>query len=225
MPSETILHLDTTTNRLHLALSGNGEMLAEICQPCVSHRYHSAVIVPAIQTMLEHAGLTAKDLSRLAVNQGPGSFTGIRTGIITARTMAQFLEIPVYTFNAFELLASQMELPVAIYIDALRNRAYHATLSFGDTGPVYRQEPTLRLLDPERLPSHNEALLVSPPLAPLFKESVASLIPDDFNPLRAMLELITRYGRVFQKNWDAVKPLYVQEPSVTLKSKPGITRS
>lgn len=222
MPAETLLHLDTTTSRLHLAISRNGQILTEIDQPCASHRYHSAVIVPAIQDMLRQNGIKPGDLTALAVNLGPGSFTGVRTGIITARTMAQFLHIPVYGFNAFELLATQVDNPVAIYLDALRNRTYHATLSLGHDAPVYRQEPTLRLIDPEQPPSHNEALLVSPTLAPLFKASVASLIPETFSPVQPMLELIHRYGSTFQHPWDAVKPLYLQDPSITLKKKPAI---
>lgn len=219
MPDQTILHLDTTTNRLHLALSRNGETLSALCQPCESHRYHSAVIVPAIQDMLKQAGLTPQDLTTLAVNQGPGSFTGIRTGIITARTMAQFLRIPVYTFNIFELLATQSDNTVAIYLDALRNRAYHASLSLGPDGPIYRQEPTLRLLQPQQPPMHTEELLVSPSLAPLFKESAVRLIPEDFSPTQPMLDLIHRYGERFKRNWEDVKPLYSQEPSITLKKK------
>lgn len=220
MPDQTILHLDTTTNRLHLALSRNGEVLSQLCQPCESHRYHSAVIVPAIQDMLKQTSLTSGDLTALAVNQGPGSFTGIRTGIITARTMAQFLRIPVYTFNIFELLATQTDNTVAVYLDALRNRAYHASLSLGPEGPVYRQEATLRLLQPEEPPVHTEDLLVSPSLASIFKDSAVRLIPEDFSPIQPMLDLIHRYGERFERQWEDVKPLYSQEPSITLKKKP-----
>lgn len=219
MPAETILHLDTTTNHLHLGLSQGGQILSQIDQPCESHRYHSAVIVPAIQEMLRQNGLKAKQLTALAVNLGPGSFTGIRTGIITTRTMGQFLNIPVYGFNAFELLATEFDTPVAIYLDALRNRTYQATLSLGHDNPIYRQEPSLRLL-PEQPPLHNETLLVSPALAPLFKESAANLIPENFSPIQPMLDLIRRYGPNYQRDWESIKPLYLQDPSITLKKKP-----
>lgn len=220
MGIETILHLDTTTNHLHLGLSQNGQVLSQINQPCESHRYHSAVIVPAIQEMLRQNGLKAKHLTALAVNLGPGSFTGIRTGIITARTMGQFLNIPVYGFNAFELLATPFDTPVAIYLDALRNRTYHATLSFGNEAAIYQQEPSLRLLNPEQPPLHHEALLASPTLAPLFRESAIQLIPENFSPIQPMLDLIRRYGPKYQQDWDSIKPLYLQDPSITLKKKP-----
>jgi tRNA threonylcarbamoyl adenosine modification protein YeaZ len=220
MSMETILHLDTTTPRLHLALSRNGEVLAEVCQPCLSHRYHSAVIVPAIQEMLLQSSLLPRDLTALAVNQGPGSFTGIRTGIITARTMAQFLNIPVYTFNTFELLAFEAHFPVSIYLDALRNRAYHAALSFDASGPVYQQNPVIKMIEAETIPEQQVALLISKTLAPLFNTSRPTFISEAFSPVQPMLGLMARYGNRFKKNWDALKPLYLQEPSITLKGKP-----
>jgi tRNA threonylcarbamoyl adenosine modification protein YeaZ len=216
-----ILHLDTTTNHLHLALSHGETILAALDHPCDSHRYHSALIVPAIQEMLAAHGFKPKHLTALAVNQGPGSFTGIRTGIITARTMAQFLEIPVYVMNPFELLATQHGGPIAIYIDALRNRTYHAVLSLTEQGPIYTVPPTLQLINPEAPPTHSEALWVSPTLAPLFHEQACQEIPADFKPASAMLQLIRHHGPQFKRHWEAVHPLYVQEPSVTLKRKPS----
>ncbi|WP_373533504.1 tRNA (adenosine(37)-N6)-threonylcarbamoyltransferase complex dimerization subunit type 1 TsaB [Vampirovibrio sp.] len=222
MAAETILHLDTTTARLHLALSRNGEVLVEVCQPCQSHRYHSAVIVPAIQALLQQADLTPQCLTALAVNLGPGSFTGIRTGIITARTLAQFLKIPVYTFNAFELLAFEADAPVSVYIDALRSRAYMATLSFRANGPVYLQTPILKLLESGEMSGSASTLLIAETLRPLFGSDCSpQLISEAFSPVQPMLSLIARYGQRFQQRWDAVKPLYVQEPSITLKSKPS----
>ncbi len=216
-----ILHLDTTTSHLHLALSHGETVLAALDHACDSHRYHSALIVPAIQEMLNANGFKPKHLTALAVNQGPGSFTGIRTGIITARTMAQFLGIPVYVMNPFELLATQHSGPIAVYIDALRNRTYHAVLSLTVQGPVYTTTPILKLINPEALPTHSEALWVSPTLAPLFNGQAYQEIPADFKPASAMLQLIRDHGAQFKRHWEAVHPLYAQEPSVTLKQKPS----
>lgn len=219
MPTTPLLHLDTTTSRLHLAISADGGVLCEINQPCESHRYHSAVIVPAIQDMLRQNSLKASHLTALAVHIGPGSFTGVRTGIITARTMGQFLGIPVYAFNAFELLATQTDAPVSIYLDALRNRTYHATLTLGEDGVIYHQEPALKTLDPEAPPTHAEQLLIAPSLAPLFAQSAFSEIQETYSPIQPMLQLIKRYGDKRLQQWDTLKPLYLQDPSITLKKK------
>lgn len=215
--SRTLLHLDTTSHQLHVALSRAGQVLAEWCQPCESHRYHSALLVPTIQKLLNSTGLTVSELTALAVNQGPGSFTGIRTGIITARTMAQFLGIPVYQFNAFELLSAEHQGPLSIYLDALRGRAYQATLCLSESGTQYLQPPRLVQL-PLLLEADSQVKrMVSPALAEQFFQGPVLTTPQEWRPPEAMLRLITLSPEAYQRSWQEVRPLYIQEPSITLK--------
>lgn len=218
-----ILYLDTTTHNLMLGLSDAQKVQVQCTAPCESHRYHSAMLIPAIQDLLNESGLSVKDLTALAVNLGPGSFTGIRTGVTTARTMGQFLKIPVYAFNTFELLSAQVGAPsqanVAIYLDALRLRSYHAILRMTPQGPCYQQPPILQILSNEQKPApsnSNSIVLISPTLAPLFSQKDIRFIEESFTP-ELMLQLIQQSGEVFQKNWQEIKPFYLQEPSVTVK--------
>ena len=218
-----ILHMDTTTSRLFIGVSQDDQLLASECIPCESHRYHSAIIVPAIQDMLSKLSLSAKALQGLAVNIGPGSFTGIRTGLITARTMAQFLRLPVYAFNAFEILAAEQKKPVTVMIDALRGRAYTATLALTNDTINYQADPRLIQLNPTEsgppdIPP-DTSILASPTLLPLLPETQISLLPEDFQSPQAMLSLIRRYGPAFERSWQSVKPLYIQEPSITIRKK------
>ncbi len=212
---------------MQMGLARNGELIARVDVLCDSHRYHSALMIPAIDDMLKGAALTAKDLTALAVNAGPGSFTGIRTGIITARTMAQFLGLPVYLFNHFELLAFEAEAPTAVYLDALRGRAYHTVLAFGESAPVYHTPPELLQLNGEgALPAspvlEGMQYLVSPALASFFPDGATRLIEPDFFSPEAMVSLIGRYGDMYAKNWREVRPLYLQEPSITLRKTPPV---
>ncbi|MCE3235921.1 MAG: tRNA threonylcarbamoyladenosine biosynthesis protein TsaB [Vampirovibrio sp.] len=222
-PAEgTILYLDTATSRLMLAVSHQGQFVAQRNVACESHRYHSALIIPAIQDMLQEADLSVSNLAALAVNHGPGSFTGIRTGIITVRTMAQFLNLPVHGFNPFELLAYGYTQPVSVYIDALRGRAYHARVSFDEAGPVYEVPPALITLKPEGQAIEPDTVaLVSPTLNAFFPETGVDWIPDDFFSPAPMLALIKRYHDRFVTGWQAVRPLYLQEPSITLRKAPS----
>lgn len=215
------LYLDTTTSRLMMGLGEGAELFAERRIECDSHRYHSALIVPAIQDLLKESGLFVRDLGALGVNLGPGSFTGIRTGIITIRTMAQFLNLPVHVFNQFELLAFGHNQPVHIYLDALRGRTYHAALHFEPSGPVYQQAPILRLLD-DAFDSGSNPLswLVSPTLESSFPQATTQLIPADLFTPAIMASLGVTHAGLFTKAWQEVKPLYLQEPSITLKNKP-----
>lgn len=217
--NDLTLFIDTTTSRLMLALGNASGLTATQDVPCDSHRYHSALMIPAIEDMLKDNGFTVADLTALAVNTGPGSFTGIRTGMITARTMAQFMHLPVHAFNTFELLAADYEYPVAIYLDALRGRAYHATLCWGEQGAQYWRQPPGMVLLTEDVPSPpmQARLLVSPGLESYFPWVRPNIVPADFFSPTAMAQLMARYGQGFVRDWQEILPLYLQEPSITLK--------
>ena len=65
-------------------------------------------LAPAIQKLLAQDGLTPKDLHAIAVVQGPGSFTGLRVGIATAKVMAYALQIPIVAIDMLEVIAQQV---------------------------------------------------------------------------------------------------------------------
>lgn len=65
-------------------------------------------LAPAIQKLLAQDGLAPKDLHAIAVVQGPGSFTGLRVGIATAKVMAYALQIPIVAIDMLEVIAQQV---------------------------------------------------------------------------------------------------------------------
>ncbi len=69
-------------------------------------RTHSVKLLPEIQTLIAENGLKPEDLELIAVNTGPGSFTGLRIGAATAKTMAFALEIPVAGVNTLDCIAA-----------------------------------------------------------------------------------------------------------------------
>ena len=131
-----ILYLDTAGAELMVGVSSAGAMLFRHREASGSQRYHSALLIPTIEKALKRVGISVQDLDAVCVNIGPGSFTGIRTGIASVRTLAQFLpklSETIYAFNAFEILRGGLmetgggnQPAISIYIDALRDRAYHA---------------------------------------------------------------------------------------------------
>lgn len=224
---KNILYLDTTGSRLKIGVSRDETVLEKI-MVCESHRYHSAMLIPAVQDLLREANLSIRELSGLAINHGPGSFTGIRTGIVTARTMGQFLGsdsdgLPVYVLNSFELVACRQSGPVAVYFDALRGRAYHAALTLTAEGPRYQAPPAL--LDLNDPSAHESALQVGPEAAlwvtsgleSFFPGRQCSLITDELITPSAMHRLISQNPAYFKRSWHEVRPLYLQEPSITVK--------
>ncbi|MGE0491590.1 MAG: tRNA (adenosine(37)-N6)-threonylcarbamoyltransferase complex dimerization subunit type 1 TsaB [Vulcanimicrobiota bacterium] len=98
----TILAMDTTGDTFTVAV-WREHCLAEVRG--LRPRTHLRQLVPSLMHACAVAGLTLKDVTRLAVTVGPGSFTGVRLGILTARTLGQTLDLPIVPVKTLEALA------------------------------------------------------------------------------------------------------------------------
>jgi tRNA threonylcarbamoyladenosine biosynthesis protein TsaB len=110
------LAFDTATDVATSALVLDGEALAERASKAVR-------VLLDVDDMLREAGLAAPDLDRIAVGVGPGSFTGLRMGLATARALAFSLDLPVAGVSTLDALGagSPGALPV---IDARRSEVF-----------------------------------------------------------------------------------------------------
>ncbi|GIP49701.1 tRNA (adenosine(37)-N6)-threonylcarbamoyltransferase complex dimerization subunit type 1 TsaB [Paenibacillus sp. J53TS2] len=102
-PPQRLLAFDTATSSLAVAVTEGGRVLAE--RNIHAERNHSAYLVTAIGDCLEAAGLAKQDLDGIAVGIGPGSYTGIRIAVTTAKTLAWSLRLPVYGVSSLAALA------------------------------------------------------------------------------------------------------------------------
>lgn len=106
---------------------------------------HSEMATVKLQELLKLAGLSLTDIGRIAVDAGPGSFTGIRVGVNLARSLAYALNIPVRTFNSLELLAGREGTQgdsVFVAIKAIQNFYYCAGFKIGPGGPDQSLAPS-----------------------------------------------------------------------------------
>lgn len=94
------LFIDTHAQNAILALYKDNELYQIKVTDKVSQ---SEVIMPNLILLLEEAKITADDLSKIAVNIGPGSFTGVRLGVTIAKTMSYCKNIPLVTVTSLEL--------------------------------------------------------------------------------------------------------------------------
>jgi tRNA threonylcarbamoyladenosine biosynthesis protein TsaB len=111
-----ILAFDTATDRATCALVGDGEVLAEsVTRP--------VALLQDVDAALRRGGVREAQLDGIAVGVGPGSFTGLRMGLITARALAFALELPVAGVSTLDALAAGAPgaLPV---IDAKRREVF-----------------------------------------------------------------------------------------------------
>lgn len=114
-------------------------------------------LAPAIQALLAEAGQTLEDLRAIAVDVGPGSFTGVRVGVTTAKSLAYALGIvtlPVGSLTALAAGADPEERVLALR-DAGRGTVYHAV--FGPGAPGSRHA----LVGPARAPGETLAALAA----------------------------------------------------------------
>lgn len=99
-----LLAFDTATARVTVALY-DGHVLAS--HDADESMKHGELLAPAIAHVLDAAGAIPSDITAIAVGVGPGPFTGLRVGLVTARTMGFALEIPVYGMCTLDVLAAE----------------------------------------------------------------------------------------------------------------------
>jgi tRNA threonylcarbamoyladenosine biosynthesis protein TsaB len=111
-----ILAFDTATDVATSALVDDAEVLGERTSRAVT-------LLEDVDALLRQAGLRTRDLEGLAVGVGPGSFTGVRIGLSTARGLALALEIPVAGVSTLDALAAGAPGAVPV-VDARRREVF-----------------------------------------------------------------------------------------------------
>jgi tRNA threonylcarbamoyladenosine biosynthesis protein TsaB len=131
-----ILGIDSTTERLHLALVEEGVTWARRVDVGVG-RSHSGALLPALQDLLREAGRGREAIGGVAACVGPGGFTSLRIGVATAEGLA-LAGIPTWGFSAFRLRAQALREggfrgPAWILLDGQRGEAF---TQLWDEGPL-----------------------------------------------------------------------------------------
>ncbi len=135
-----LLAFDTATPHVTVALHDGERVVAEYAS--TESMRHGEMLAPGIADVLAQADATSRDVTAVAVGVGPGPFTGLRVGLVTARTMALALGIPVYGVCTLDIVAAEAvdtglsEFLVAT--DARRKEVYLASYADGRRveGPV-----------------------------------------------------------------------------------------
>lgn len=120
-----LLAIETTGAKASAALiSGEQEIWEETCDETLNHL---RFLMPMLQNLLKKSGLTLNDVDGIAVSEGPGSFTGIRIGMASAKALAQALELDmvcVPTLKSFAYHDETFDGLVCPIFDARRSQIY-----------------------------------------------------------------------------------------------------
>jgi len=120
-----LLSLDTCDARGSIALLRDGETLGELAHPATEE--YSSWLIPAVNHVLSQHNLSHAELEGYAVASGPGSFTGVRVGLTTAKAWAEVFSRPIFAVSRLKVLANLapgQSRYVAAFLDARRKQIF-----------------------------------------------------------------------------------------------------
>jgi tRNA threonylcarbamoyladenosine biosynthesis protein TsaB len=202
-----ILGLDTATASTAVALwaPGGPEIERRDDPPLGARPAHAGRLLLLVEEVLAAAAADWHAVERIAVGVGPGSFTGLRLGIATARGLAQARDLPLVGVSSLAALAVGADLAV---IDARRGEVFAAAP--GGFGPVaLKPEELAERIEPGWLAVGDGAVRFREPL-----ERAGAVIPADDDPQHRVSALqVCRLGATGEPaDRDALLPDYRREP-------------
>lgn len=147
-----ILGIESATGRVGCAIGGHEGVRASV--QTTRDRRHAELLAPQIQAVCINADVALAELGAIAVDVGPGLYTGLRVGVTTAVTMAHALRVPMVPVTSLDLLAYPMRHTgriIAAVIDARRGEVFHARYGCLPGGVQRLSEPAVG--SPDRLVS------------------------------------------------------------------------
>ena len=199
--SNITLAFDTCLDKMYVSLADDNKIIDSKVVVNHDEKYHSAFLISTIKDILKNNGLTQKDISLIATNIGPGSFTGIRACTTVARVMAQQLDCKAIGVSSLEILSKIKDDIEVVALDARKNKAY-----------LYFENDIKGAVDLEEVKklSVNKKIITDDKL-----QSVLGGISYQSTdaPLGDILaEIATEKVKTSDCNWRSLKPLYIQPP-------------
>jgi tRNA threonylcarbamoyladenosine biosynthesis protein TsaB len=128
-----VVGFDTATPAVSVAVHDGDRVLA--AASAADGRRHGELLAPMIAQVLADAGASRADLTAVAVGVGPGPYTGLRVGVVTARVLGAVLGIPVHGVCSLDVIAaavaSSSGREFAVATDARRKEVYWARYAAG----------------------------------------------------------------------------------------------
>ena len=215
-----ILTIDSTLNKLYVALGGDDFFESKIIDSDET-KYHSAYIASALVELFQKYNIAPQNLEAIAINIGPGSFTGIRVGMTVARVMAQAHNLKAIGVPSLEVLSklNTSAQDTLVLMDARKGKAYAAIYG------TERLEPcAVTLEDALVMAKSGKYYVVTDKNMKKFlsENSVDALQYEsaEADLGRFLFEIAqSKLASDEDFNWAKIKPLYIQPPPISMPKK------
>ncbi len=125
MENKITLAFDTCLDKMYVVLKKNDNILSSKVIENTQTHYHSAYLISTIADTLNENGISPQEITLIAINIGPGSFTGIRACTTVARVFAQASGCKTVGVSSLEILSKITDVPnPLVALDARKNKAY-----------------------------------------------------------------------------------------------------
>lgn len=195
------LAFDTCLDKMYAVLKRDGNILASRIVENKDNKYHSAFLMSTLQEILSVNNIKPQDVNLIAVNVGPGSFTGIRACVTVARVMAQQLNCKAVGVSSLEILAQIAPKNPLIALDARKNCAY--LYCDGEIKGAVQLEDVQKIIN-----SGDYTVITDNKLKPLLG---GKSYQEEAYPLGEILADLAE-KKDAEGNWRKLKPLYIQPP-------------
>ena len=212
--------------------AGGGESEARILQVVLDPaRRHNRDLAPAIQDLLHQAGLSARQVRGVMISIGPGSYTGLRVGVMTAKTLAWATNRPLVAIPTFPIIAEQTPMSarrVDVIADALQGAIYRQRFYRGSQH--WEPEDNLQIEPASawcealtREAGARDAVWVSGPAVEQYDSSIPKMIPrvapeQRLPGVQAMLAVGLRLSALTRTELLRLEPLYLRGSSAEEKA-------
>jgi tRNA threonylcarbamoyladenosine biosynthesis protein TsaB len=209
-----LLAFDTATPATSAAVHDGERVLAETA--AVDARRHGELLMPSIAGVLRRAGVTRDDLTAVVVGTGPGPYTGLRVGLVTARVLAAVLGIPAHGVCTLDAIARAAAAEAAgreflVATDARRKEVYWARYS-----PAGRRTAGPAVGSPAGLDASVPAAGEGPRLYP---GSFGAVIGPRYPAASVLADFASERLRAGQPLASA-EPLYLRRPDAQVPGPP-----
>ena len=214
-----ILSIDTSSKLCEIAILENEYLIKEISQN--NGLTHSETLMPIIKETLDNLKLMLKDIDLIICDKGPGSFTGIRIGVATAKAFSDSLNIQSIGISSLEALAYNVKENGVIcsLIDAKNDNVYVSVFENINGNYILRRNCTCENISNVLAELKNAEYLITfvGDGAINYKSNISSALPEkckfiENNDLSAYNLGLAGLSHYNNEQFDDVTPLYLRKP-------------